>query len=67
VLRLDFGLRPTGAQSLPVVVAVTDAQGREDIVQLSREKRWSMVDPSPGFLRQVGRRIVVHFAMGQAF
>jgi outer membrane protein insertion porin family/translocation and assembly module TamA len=68
VLRLDFGLRPVGAESLPVVVAVSDSAGRERVVRLEREKRYSRVsDPSPGTLRAIGRRIVVHFAMGQAF
>ncbi len=67
VLRLDIGIRPVGEQSLPVVVAATDVQGRDDIVLLSREKRWSPIDPSPGTLRKIGRRLVVHFAMGQAF
>ena len=68
VIRLDFGLRPVGAESLPVVVAVPDAAGNEQVVRLTREKSYSPVDdPSPGRLREIGRRIVVHFAMGQAF
>ena len=67
VLRMDFGLRPVGAQSLPVVVAVTDAQGNDRVIRLLREKSYSPVDPSPGALRSIARRIVVHFAMGQAF
>ena len=38
------------------------------VVRLEREKSYSRVaDPSPGMLRAIGRRIVVHFAMGQAF
>jgi outer membrane protein insertion porin family/translocation and assembly module TamA len=68
VLRLDFGLRPVGRETLPVVVAVPDAAGDEEVVRLTREKSYSPVaDPSPGKLRAIGRRIVVHFAMGQAF
>jgi len=68
VLRLDFGLRPVGYESLPVVVAVPDSAGVDRIVKLSTEKRYSPVaDPSPGTLRSIARRIVVHFAMGQAF
>jgi outer membrane protein assembly factor BamA len=68
VLRLDFGLRPVGHESLPVVVAVTEPTGTDRVVRLEREKSWSPVsDPSPGRLRSIGRRIVVHFAMGQAF
>jgi outer membrane protein insertion porin family/translocation and assembly module TamA len=68
VLRLDFGLRPVGRESLPVVVAVPDAAGNDQVVRLTREKSYSAVeDPSPGTLRAIGRRIVVHFAMGQAF
>ncbi len=67
VLRMDFGLRPVGAELLPVVVSVLDAQGNDGIVRLSREKSFSTVDPSPGALRSIARRIVVHFAMGQAF
>jgi outer membrane protein insertion porin family/translocation and assembly module TamA len=68
VLRLDFGLRPVGHESLPVVVAVSDASGNEQVVRLTREKSYSPVaDPSPGTWRTIGRRIVVHFAMGQAF
>jgi outer membrane protein assembly factor BamA len=68
VLRLDFGLRPVGAELLPVLVAVTDSAGMERVVRLAREKSYSPVsDPSPGTLRAIGRRIVVHFAMGQAF
>jgi len=68
VLRLDFGLRPVGHETLPVVVAVPDASGEEQVVRLTREKSYSPVeDPSPGTLRAIGRRIVVHFAMGQAF
>jgi outer membrane protein assembly factor BamA len=67
VLRLDVGVRPVGAQSLPVVAAVTDAAGNERIVRLSREKSYSPIDPNPGALRSLARRLVVHFAMGQAF
>jgi outer membrane protein assembly factor BamA len=68
VLRLDLGIRPVGAELLPVVVAVQDAAGGgERVVRLDREKRYSPIDPSPGFLHSVGRRLVVHFAMGQAF
>ena len=67
VLRLDIGLRPVGAEMLPVVVAVTDTPGNDRIVRLTREKRYSPIDPSPGALRSIGRRLVVHFAMGQAF
>jgi outer membrane protein insertion porin family/translocation and assembly module TamA len=68
VLRLDFGLRPVGRESLPVVVAVPDAAGNDQVVRLTREKSYSPVeDPSPSTLRSIGRRIVVHFAMGQAF
>jgi outer membrane protein assembly factor BamA len=68
VIRLDFGLRPVGTESLPVVVAVPDASGDERVVRLTREKSYSPVDdPSPGRMREIARRIVVHFAMGQAF
>ena len=67
VLRLDFGLRPVGSQLLPVVAAVPDGAGGERIVRLSREKSYSPIDPSPGTLHSIARRIVVHFAMGQAF
>jgi outer membrane protein insertion porin family len=67
VLRLDLGIRPVGAQSLPVVAAVTDASGVEHIVRLATEKSYSPIDPSPGALHSLARRLVVHFAMGQAF
>lgn len=67
VLRLDVGLRPVGHEMLPVVAAVPDGNGGDRIVRLSREKSYSPVDPSPGTLRSIGRRLVVHFAMGQAF
>ena len=67
VLRLDIGLRPVSAELLPVVVAATDTQGVDRIVRLAREKRYSPIDPSPGALHSLARRLVVHFAMGQAF
>ena len=67
VLRMDFGLRPVGAEMLPVVVAVTDASGGDRIVRLANEKSYSPIDPSTGTLHSIARRIVVHFAMGQAF
>jgi hypothetical protein len=68
VLRLDFGLRPVGSEMLPVVVAVSDSTGADRVVRLAREKSYSPVtDPSPGTMRSIARRIVVHFAMGQAF
>jgi outer membrane protein insertion porin family len=68
VIRLDFGLRPVGEEVLPVVVAIPDATGRFRIVQLQQEKVYSPVEnPSPSTWRAIGRRIVVHFAMGQAF
>jgi outer membrane protein assembly factor BamA len=68
VLRLDCGLRPVGGASLPVVVAVPDANANDEVIRLAREKSYSPVsDPSPGTLRAIGRRIVVHFAMGQSF
>jgi outer membrane protein insertion porin family len=68
VLRLDFGLRPVGNEMLPVVVAVSDGTGDDRVVRLAREKSYSPVsDPSPGTMRSIARRIVVHFAMGQAF
>ncbi len=67
VLRLDVGLRPVSADTYPVVVAVSDANGLDRIVQLARAKSYSPIDPSPGTLRSIARRLVVHFAMGQAF
>ena len=67
VLRLDVGLRPVGHEMLPVVAAVPDGAGGTRIVRLTEEKSYSPVDPSPGALRSIGRRLVVHFAMGQAF
>jgi outer membrane protein assembly factor BamA len=67
VLRLDVGLRPVGHEMLPVVAAVPDGAGGMRIVRLTREKSYSPVDPDPGTLRSIGRRLVVHFAMGQAF
>lgn len=67
VLRMDFGLRPVGARSLPVVTSVLDAQGNDRIVQLAQQKRYSLVDESPTWRHSIARRIVVHFAMGQAF
>jgi outer membrane protein assembly factor BamA len=67
VLRLDIGLRPVGAESLPVVVAVADPSGAQRIVTLAQEKSYSPIDPSTGTLHSIARRLVVHFAMGQAF
>ena len=67
VLRLDVGLRPVGHELLPVVAAIPDGAGGTRIVRLSQEKSYSPVDPSPGTWRNIGRRLVVHFAMGQAF
>jgi outer membrane protein insertion porin family len=67
VLRLDLGLRPVGARSLPVVAGVTDAAGNERVVRLATEKSYSPIEPDPGMLRSLARRLVVHFAMGQAF
>ena len=67
VLRLDLGIRPVGARSLPVVAAVIDASGNERLVRLATEKSYSPIEPDPGALRSLARRLVVHFAMGQAF
>ena len=67
VLRLDLGIRPVGTETLPVVVAVTDPSGADTIVRLATEKRYSPIDPSTGTLHSIARRLVVHFAMGQAF
>jgi outer membrane protein insertion porin family len=67
VLRFDVGVRPVGAQTLPVVVAVPNGVGGDSIVRLSNEKSYSPIDPSTGTLHSIARRLVVHFAMGQAF
>jgi len=67
VLRLDVGLRPVGHEMLPVVAAIPDGAGGMRIARLAQEKSYSPIDPSPGALRSIGRRLVVHFAMGQAF
>ena len=67
ILRLDLGLHPTGDEQLPVLVAVSDGTGNEQVVRLAQEKRYSPLDPSASALRSLGRRLVVHFAMGQAF
>ena len=67
VLRLDVGVRPVGEEMLPVVVAVTDPSGGDRIVRLANEKSYSPIDPSTGTLHAIARRLVVHFAMGQAF
>lgn len=67
VLRLDFGYRPLGTESMPVVVAVPDGSGGQRIVTLAKEKEYSRLEPSPGALRSIARHVVVHFAMGQAF
>ena len=66
VLRLDVGLRPVGAEMLPVVAAL-NVTGQDRVVRLSREKRYSPIAPAPGTLKSLARRLVVHFAMGQAF
>jgi outer membrane protein assembly factor BamA len=67
IIRLDVGLHPVGAESLPVVVAVSDGGGGQQVIRLQEEKRYTPLDPSPGLLRSIGERLVVHFAMGQAF
>ena len=67
VIRLDIGLRPVGAQVMPVVVDVADPVAGDRIVQLAKEKSFSPVENSPGALFSIARRLVVHFAMGQAF
>ncbi|MDB4914666.1 MAG: surface antigen [Gemmatimonadetes bacterium] len=66
VLRLDVGLRPVGTEVLPVVVAVDDAAG-ERIIRLAKERSYSPIEASPSRLTSLARRLVVHFAMGQAF
>jgi hypothetical protein len=46
---------------------VTEASGSERVVRLATEKLYSPIEPDPGTLRSLARRLVVHFAMGQAF
>ena len=67
ILRLDIGLHPTDPETLPVLVAVPDGANGERVVRLAQETRYSPLDPTAGGLRSLGRHLVVHFAMGQAF
>ena len=67
VLRLDIGLRPVGERSLRSSSPYRTARAADTVVRLTNEKSYSPIDPSPGALHSLARRLVVHFAMGQAF
>ena len=66
---LVLAITPWGNERVrQLVVSMPDANGNEQVIRLAREKSYSPVeDPSPGAWRSIARRIVVHFAMGQAF
>ena len=63
-LRLDLGYNPTGATPLPVVVSLENGS----LVELRDEV---LFDPftydQPSLLKQVWRRLQIHFSIGEAF
>lgn len=65
-VRLDLGIRPTLAETLPVITEIP-GQDRSQIVQLDRTIEYDPVGESDSFTRKVFDRLQLHLSIGQAF
>ena len=66
-VRVDLGLRPTGAEALPVVTQVRDTSGQLRLVQLATPRQY---DPTAGthtFLGAITSRLELHLYIGEAY
>jgi outer membrane protein assembly factor BamA len=65
-IRVDFGIRPTLREDLPVLSEFIDEDGERRLVRLDTLRRY---DPLSGgnVLRQVLGRLTLHLAIGEAY
>lgn len=66
-VRVDLGIRPTLVEELPVVTSIEDEEGRSQLVQLERTKRYDPLEGSSGTLGQILSRLQIHLSIGEAF
>lgn len=66
-IRVDLGIRPLVAESLPVVTQYEDEEGLLRIVRLEEPLAYDPLGDSPTFLDQVLGRLVLHLSIGEAF
>ncbi len=66
-VRVDLGLRPTGAEDLPVVTQVRDTSGQLRLVQLATPKRFDPTAGSHTFLGAISSRLELHLYIGEAY
>jgi outer membrane protein assembly factor BamA len=65
-VRIDLGVRPTGAEELPVVTEIVAATGERRIVQLDTPKLFNPLEGRSGIGKLLSR-LTLHFSIGQAF
>ena len=66
-VRVDLGLRPTGAEALPVVTQVRDTSGQLRLVQLATPKQYDPTAGTHSFLGAITSRLELHLYIGEAY
>jgi outer membrane protein insertion porin family len=66
-IRVDLGIRPDLAESLPVVTQVVEADGELRLVQLETLKDYDPVESTGSFFRKALNRLQLHLSIGEAF
>ena len=65
-IRVDVGYNPRNTEALPVLTAVTDANGRRRLVHLEGTRRHTSGGTARGFW-SLFNRLVLHLSIGQAY
>jgi outer membrane protein insertion porin family len=65
-IRVDFGIRTSLVEELPVITEVRDEEGVRRLVRLETPRRFDPLEDA-GFLDQILGRLVLHLSIGEAF
>jgi outer membrane protein insertion porin family len=66
-IRIDVGIRPGGAEDLPVITEVLAPNGDRRLVRLDTPRRYDPVGDAGGFFSQALRRLTLHLSIGEAY
>jgi outer membrane protein insertion porin family len=66
-IRVDLGVRPGGAEDLPVLTEVMGPDGERRLVRLDAIRRYDPLGGNDSFLRKTLGRLTLHLAIGEAF
>jgi hypothetical protein len=66
-MRIDFGIRPSLTEELPVVTDYVDENGVRHLVRLEQTRRWNPADARGGFFGRTLSHLRLHLSIGEAF